>query len=566
MDITDNVALDIEPLTIERSTDNAVGRLSCTVEGVGEALLRVGKKVTLIMAPGTADEYALFYGTILMRRKRRRGASGLFIHIDCASVEAWLDWELLVKYRNTKNRNGSVETITADDAVVNQILTKSGLGRVLTGRNISQTTNSLPRTNLEAVTVRQALDRIAERTVQFFSAELNRFYFIDERGKFYWYRGSLGTNAPYIIGDGSYVETVMGRSGLVALWTLREGTGTTVYDSVAGLTGTLTGGYTQNVAGGVVNEPGHRAVDLNGSTGYVETQASSSLHVGDTFTVECWLRRDGLGSNMSVLSEGSNGLDVGFDASDRLVIRKEGSSTVWTTDDSLTDDDWHHVAWTKDGSTRAIYVDGVEWSGSGTNATIVAASGALNIGRRKSSTDRYFDGRVQMVALYDQAKGAAVISGNYDQGRTVIPEDWEEEDDGSDVVHRVYVRGGDGKGGSGWVTLGEKWDLGQVETVIEDTDSVSKDLREKIGFGFLRWHQLATGGEFKVTDVNGWRLGQTLTFSDSEMNDAENTYQISRITTDVGLGSGVLTHTIRYGSSAPSQYRSLGELRNRRGR
>ena len=76
---------------------------------------------------------------------------------------------------------------------------------------------------------------------------------------------------------------------------------------------------------------------------------------------------------------------------------------------------WHHLAYTYDGTTHILYIDGVEQA----TSTSVGQTGtvtSVQIGAA-SNYSEYFNGRIDEVRIYNTALTAAQISALYNQGR-----------------------------------------------------------------------------------------------------------------------------------------------------
>ncbi len=74
-------------------------------------------------------------------------------------------------------------------------------------------------------------------------------------------------------------------------------------------------------------------------------------------------------------------------------------------------DNWHHVAGSYVGSEMKVYVDGKFVSSA--NATMTLdASIPITIGQRQSSPQRYFNGRIDEVRIWDDVRTEAEIREN----------------------------------------------------------------------------------------------------------------------------------------------------------
>ena len=79
---------------------------------------------------------------------------------------------------------------------------------------------------------------------------------------------------------------------------------------------------------------------------------------------------------------------------------------------ALTNAIWSHVAWTYNGSTHAVYVNGQSSSGTSAGFT-VGAEGNFYLGRRDSVSTNYWTGGLDEVRLSDTDRGACWIEGQF---------------------------------------------------------------------------------------------------------------------------------------------------------
>ena len=73
------------------------------------------------------------------------------------------------------------------------------------------------------------------------------------------------------------------------------------------------------------------------------------------------------------------------------------------SDAVITDDTWHHVGFTWDGSNRRLYVDDILVA-EDTDVALADSSGGLNIGCGKSAASRsFFTGLIDNIRIYNRA-------------------------------------------------------------------------------------------------------------------------------------------------------------------
>jgi hypothetical protein len=102
----------------------------------------------------------------------------------------------------------------------------------------------------------------------------------------------------------------------------------------------------------------------------------------------------------------------------KVVLIPGGTGAVTTASSTIavTDQTWHHVVATKNGSEVRIYIDGVDRTAPGTAVTLSSNATALNIGRA-STGSAYTSGDIDEVAIYPTALSAARVQAHYQAGR-----------------------------------------------------------------------------------------------------------------------------------------------------
>jgi hypothetical protein len=211
----------------------------------------------------------------------------------------------------------------------------------------------------------------------------------------------------------TYSSTVVATAGVIGYWRLGEASGTVACDSKGANNGSYESGTTLGQAGALTNDP-DAAAAFNGSTGWVQVAQSSSLNVGDRFTVEAWVTRGLLGgaNNQVIASKQNTAWVLMFNTSDQLVLRRSNVADVVLSTVKVTDTTrWHYAAATKDGTAVKLYLDGADVTGTVTNQTMSDNTLPLAIGQ--SSTSAYFNGTIDEAALYNVALTAAQISSHY---------------------------------------------------------------------------------------------------------------------------------------------------------
>jgi fibronectin type 3 domain-containing protein len=211
----------------------------------------------------------------------------------------------------------------------------------------------------------------------------------------------------------SYGKSIMSTAGLVGYWPLNDSSLTTACDATGSSPGSYLGGVALGGAGPIAGDPDTSA-SFDGSTGYMQAQHTSAMDVGDTFTVEAWVKRAAVGTqnNQVIASQQNLSWVLEFNSSDQLVLRQSTIADVAASTDSLTDTGgWHFVAATKNGSSVHLYIDGQDVTGSVANLVMNNNNQPLSIGQ--STGGAYFAGSIAQVAVFNTVLAASQISSSY---------------------------------------------------------------------------------------------------------------------------------------------------------
>ena len=242
------------------------------------------------------------------------------------------------------------------------------------------------------------------------------------------------------------------------------------------------------------------------------------------------------------------------------------------SDDTYTSTSaWLHVVVARSPGATSVYVNGAAITGTTTARTFLAGAGAINIGRRLSSTDRYFNGSVQHVAIYSSKLSAATVLAHYNQGISLTPDDWEYVQSAYEGREAVYVSGANAAG-TGWVrnpsivgtAFGTPHRQPERQEIIDRDDSEGPGKRRAYGRWFLRANDDPISfGSFTITGYDGWRVGQVVYLTVPADNLSGYAAEIKQLDTDVLFGSGVLRYSIQWGRAKWSGVRAVARGKKR---
>ena len=220
-----------------------------------------------------------------------------------------------------------------------------------------------------------------------------------------------GLNRPrgIVIVDANLVSPTGGATGLIAHWKLDETSGNTALDSVGGHNGTLAGNPTWSTGtlGG--------ALDFDGAGDHVDV--GPILDSGTPqISVTAWIFKRDTGDER-VITKAS-----GTARSDHIFSLGVANTTIRvrlrTTDNGGTSDydggtislnQWVHLAFAYDDGTLRIYKNGTEAESYAVTGDMIASTLDVVIANVDDSNNRYWNGLLDDVRIYDRALDTAEI-------------------------------------------------------------------------------------------------------------------------------------------------------------
>lgn len=202
----------------------------------------------------------------------------------------------------------------------------------------------------------------------------------------------------------------------VSYWRLGEPSGTVAADTLGASPGTYTGSPTLGSTGAITGDA-DTAVDFNGTTQYVTVPDAAALDLGNTLSIEVWVKRARSGAIYEqFVNKGTGAYALQFYNNDRVYIVRGDIIEVAHSSITITDTNWHHIVGTKDASGGKVYIDGVDVTVADTNATLTDNANALIIGAYRTGASEFFQGSIDEVAVYSTALSAARVLAHYSAG------------------------------------------------------------------------------------------------------------------------------------------------------
>jgi len=168
------------------------------------------------------------------------------------------------------------------------------------------------------------------------------------------------------------------------------------------------------------------ALYFNGQNAYVNCGSDSSLDITSQITIEAWVKTsyDFSSEPGFIVNKYNRNTPTGW------ALFFQTDNTVWMmnyeslgnyknaiSDSTKNDGNWHHLVGIilSDG-TPILYVDGVEQTGSesaGSVTQLNSGSESVKIGVQSNPLERYFNGPIAEVRIYEAALSPAEVFHNY---------------------------------------------------------------------------------------------------------------------------------------------------------
>jgi hypothetical protein len=220
-------------------------------------------------------------------------------------------------------------------------------------------------------------------------------------------------------GGGQTYSQLVGTLSPVAYWRLGESSGTTAADGAGANTGTYAGGFTLGTPGLLTGDT-NTAVTLNGTTGQVRVNSSTSLNPTNAITVAAWGNATTFNArNPRLVQKGIT------DNQYRLLV--EDGEIVWDiagvglVSAALPSTNARHFyVGTYDRANMRLYIDGVQVATLAASAALPTTSDPLAVGNKPTSTDARdpWPGVLDEVSIHSIALSAAQVSQLWTVGST----------------------------------------------------------------------------------------------------------------------------------------------------
>jgi len=199
---------------------------------------------------------------------------------------------------------------------------------------------------------------------------------------------------------------------LVSWWKLNEENGSTAFDSISENNGTIYGAT--HVDGKI-----GKALDFNGIDNYVSYGHNQSLNITNEITVELWIKPTAIpqsfypgiisktGSHSLIFVEGGPQIEI-------WASFNGAGAELFAVNSGITAGNWSHIVWTYKPGNWIIYINSVQKGFKNQSGLIdINATEDLVVGKDRDIPDRFFNGIIDEVRIYNKALSELEIVHNY---------------------------------------------------------------------------------------------------------------------------------------------------------
>jgi len=237
---------------------------------------------------------------------------------------------------------------------------------------------------------------------------------LEEGAKYYWRVDEVWADGTVITGDVWSFTT----GKLVGWWKFDETEGGNAGDSSSsGNVGKLSGNPQWQPTGGKIGG----AMEFDGVDDFVDCGNDASLDITEQITIAAWVKTNDAGNSQfnPFVTKGDRtyGLKHHSQNSIEFVIYDKFWQVTHYPVDGSFNGVWHHLAGTYDGNKLKLYIDGTLEVTTAYAGSIASSAANLNIATNSEESDRFYNGAMDDVRIYNYALSEGEITALYNKGK-----------------------------------------------------------------------------------------------------------------------------------------------------
>ena len=162
-------------------------------------------------------------------------------------------------------------------------------------------------------------------------------------------------------------------------------------------------------------------ITFNGSSNYITTP---TINLGNTFTISAWFNSSGVAGDAVIVGTDANGCDNWLGVYNGYLFGliteiADINNFSFNGTTALSNNQWYHASIAVNVNTVTLYLNGKQDYTTTTAFTIGAWNGTFSIGRRcPSVAQRFFNGKINTVSMYNRVLSAAEIFKNFNSQKS----------------------------------------------------------------------------------------------------------------------------------------------------
>lgn len=258
----------------------------------------------------------------------------------------------------------------------------------------------------------------------------------------------------------------------------------------------------------------------SGDHKYVDCGTDASLDLTDTWTIALWIRNTDLGNGRYVITRRvpatSDHYCVYSGSNNKYRLYTDNNASLdLTLTTAISDTDWHHVAFTYDGTTEKGYLDGTEDATQDVSTAFTGTGGNMMLGGVSDYSASDFVGELDDIRIYNgTCLDATAIAALYNSG------DGTEADGGTATIEDMTLI-------SNAQTAEAAPSQGRIVIFEEDVDAITlnTDLKAYVSRDGTNYTQLT------LTDEGDYGTGQRILTGIGTITSASGTTMKYKIET-----------------------------------
>lgn len=156
------------------------------------------------------------------------------------------------------------------------------------------------------------------------------------------------------------------------------------------------------------------AISFDNVDDFIEVADDNLLDITGDITISAWIRRNGTNQDDPIIAKSNRSdswdYELFFRVGNDLLTFYSDATDDQVATGSITDNNWHHVGFTRLGSGITFYIDGVAAGTTTAGTAFTTSTDPLFIGTDETASGFFLNGDLSEVCLWSAAASAAEMA------------------------------------------------------------------------------------------------------------------------------------------------------------